>query len=242
MGNFALMRIQGKGRDGKDIHFVRPPAHSSLGFLNAKQTAQLTQWLLTKNIRYDDIVELMWTNFKIKTNTTAVSKYYSENVVQHVLAMRERAVEMATGYANAIRLPVQFSSAAMDALEAKAMQASFDPSTTPKDLKILLDLMLRWQEQKIRAEQLRFNLRRMDMLERKQAKLLEVMESKLTPEEVAERCRAIFKQNGTITPEELGLRATGRKKITAEVRNGERLPIGSASSVSVPLDERSVQI
>jgi hypothetical protein len=62
-------------------------------------------------------------------------------------------------------------------------------------LKVYLELLLRWQEQKIREEANELKLRRLEMLERRQAKLEEtISNSRLSSEEVAERCRLIFRR------------------------------------------------
>jgi hypothetical protein len=181
--------------------FHRRYHETRLELLNEEQTIQLTKWLLTYKMSYDQIVQKLNETYGIKTTRPALGKFFKKNVVAHLIRLRERAVATAAGYMDeADRFPGKFSKATMDALEVKAMSACFDPSTNPKELKIFLDLLLRWQEQKIREESIQLKLRRLEILERKNEKLEAVFNSRLTSEEVAERCRLIFKYNGTSLP------------------------------------------
>jgi hypothetical protein len=60
------------------------------------------------------------------------------------------------------RSPGKFSPVTMDSLEVRAMTAALDPSTDLKELKIYLELLLRWQQQKVAEEQVNLKLHRLE--------------------------------------------------------------------------------
>jgi len=182
---------------------MRADPRARLDYLPYTQHEQLCQWLLTHSLTYFDIQKKIEAEFAIKISTSAIAQFYKNHVIEHLVKIRERAVNVAAGYLNeSLKAPAAFTAATMDALEAKAMQVALDPKTGSKELKIYLELVLRWQETRLRAEEVELKLRRLRMLERKQKKLEAVfsVESRLTSDEVAERCRLIFKQNGEVEP------------------------------------------
>jgi hypothetical protein len=170
-----------------------------LDFLPFDQHQQLCEWLLTHDLSYGDITARIKKSFGIVTNRTAVGQFYKNHVVEHLAAIRARAVNVAAGYVAASQgAPAEFTAATVDALEAKAMQAALDPSTSPKELKIYLELVCRWQELRLRTQEVGIQLRKLKILERKQRKLEATLaaDSELTSDEVAARCRLIFQSNG----------------------------------------------
>jgi hypothetical protein len=154
---------------------------------------------LTGGLTHADISAKCKSNFGFNVSNHQLTQFYKQHVVKHLTKLRKRAVDTAAGYVEeAAKDPGQFTAAALDALEAKTMSACFDPLTSPKELKVYMELLVRWQEQRLRAEEIKLKLRRLNMLERRQKKLQAVleMESKLSSDEVAQRCRLIFKKNG----------------------------------------------
>jgi hypothetical protein len=182
---------------------VRARPEARLDYLPYEQHEQLCRWLLTQNVSYEDIRQKIKKSFGFEISGSAIAQFYKNHVVEHLAAIRARAVNVAAGYVTeSTKSPAEFTAATVDALEAKAMQAALDPSTTPKDLKVYLDLVCRWQELRLRGQEVAIQLRKLRMLERKQRKLEAVLsvESTLTSDEVAKRCRLIFKQNGESEP------------------------------------------
>jgi hypothetical protein len=172
-----------------------------LDYLSYDQHEQLCKWLLTYGVSYSEIQKRIQKEFGFDISPSAIAQFYKNHVIDHLATIRARAVNIAVGYIDeSSKAPGQFTAATMDALEAKAMQAALDPATTPKDLKVYLELVLRWQETRLRAEEVQLKLRRLKILERKQKKLEAMfsVESRLSSDEVAERCRIIFKQNGEL--------------------------------------------
>lgn len=186
----------------KNVNVFRPSAKNVLERMSQEQTEQLCEWLLS-TLTYEQILVKLKSEFDVTATRLALSKFYKIWVLPHLFRRRQAAVEMAAGYTDQVRkYPGNFTQATMDALEHKAMAACFDGSTSPKDLKIFLDLLLRWQEQKLREQQIELKLKRLEHLESKQKKAEEIFSSKLSPQEKAERCRLIFKQNGTTNSQE----------------------------------------
>ena len=176
----------------------RPHPNARLEHLPYEQHEQLCKWLLA-GLSGPAISKKIREEFGFGASVDTINNFYSKYVVQHLAAIRARAVNVAAGYIDAAgKSPAQFTAATMDALEAKAMQACFDPNTKSKDLKVYLDLVCRWHELRLRSDQIALQLKRLKLLERKQKKLEAVLsvESSLTSDEVAERCRIIFKRNG----------------------------------------------
>ena len=214
---------------------LRADPRAKLDYLPYEQHEQLCQWLLTHGVSYEDIRKSIKRKFNVNTSTSAIAQFYKNHVVEHLTAIRARAVNVAAGYlSESVKAPAAFTAATMDALETKAMQAALNPKTNPKDLRVYLELVLRWQEMRIRAEQVQIQLRRLRMLERKQKKLEAIfsVESKLSSDEVAERCRLIFRHNGEIET----------KSENDEEKLVPPVPPNSPSAVSVKMDNGHVQI
>jgi hypothetical protein len=214
---------------------ARPEAR--LDFLPYEQHEQLCRWLLTQNVSYREIRQKIKKSFGFDISGSAIAQFYKNHVIQHLAAIRARAVNVAAGYVTeSTKSPAEFTAATVDALEAKAMQAALDPATTPKDLKVYLDLVCRWQELRLRGQEVAIQLRKLRMLERKQRKLEAVLsgESNLTSDEVARRCRIIFKQNGETEPKP----ETVQEQFLETPRELSIIPPRPAPSVPVPVAER----
>ena len=180
---------------------ARPDA--KLEYLSYNQHVKLCQWLLTEGLSYEDIEKKIKRGFGFSISGSAIAQFYKQHIVKHLTSRRQRAVDVAMGYVEeAEKTPAQFATAAMDALQVKLVKASFDPTVSAKELKIYSELLLRWSEQKLRAQEVQLKMRRVQLLERRQKKLEAVfsMESKLNSDEVAQRVRLIFKQNGHDEP------------------------------------------
>ena len=180
---------------------TRPDPRARLDYLSYDQHERLCEWLLTQGVTYSDVKRKIKSTFGFTISTGAIAQFYKNNVGKYLGALRERAVNVAAGYIAASQgSPTEFTLATVDALEAKTMQAALNPQTDPKELKIYLDLICRWQELRLRSQEIAIQLRRLKMLERKQKRLEAIftVESKLSSDEVAKRCRIIFQQNGEL--------------------------------------------
>jgi hypothetical protein len=174
---------------------------AALQYLTPEQHVTLCRRLFSKELNYKDIVKKLRDELGIQTYPAALSRFYKAHVVPYLIRMREQAAYVAAGYAEEMqKTPARFSEATMDALEQRAMQACFDPDTSPKNLKILIDLLLRREEQKLKEQANDLKFRRLEFLEKRQKKLEQVFKSRLSNEEVAARCRVIFWQSGTLPP------------------------------------------
>jgi hypothetical protein len=172
-----------------------------LDYLPYEQHEQLCQWLLTHGVSYWEIKKKIKKAFGFDISTSAIAQFYKNHIIEHLSAIRARAVNVAAGYVTeSTKSPAQFTAATIDALEAKAMQAALNPNTTAKDLKIYLELVCRWQELRLRCQEVAIQQRKLRILERKQKKMEAVLnvESQLSSDEIAERCRVIFKHNGEL--------------------------------------------
>jgi hypothetical protein len=210
-------------------------ADAKLDYLSYGQHELLCKWLLTRGLTYPMIVKKIKREFKIDVSHGIVCEFYKNHVIEYLTEIRNRAVEVAAGYVDdTVNRPGKFTAAAIDALEQRAMEASLDPNVHPKDLKVYVDIVIRWHELRIRADQVQLQLKRLKMLERKQKKLEAVLdvESKLNSDEVAQRVRLIFKQNG-------------ENKDKHETSIPDRLPpltAGLAAPISDEVGERRIPI
>jgi len=195
-GTVAMLRQNAFRPPKRGPTYVRPHK-TKLDALTGPDHDQLIKWLCSAQ-SYQETCDKIWERFHIKIRRDKLCRYYRENVLGFVIERRRKSVDLALGYNEEIdRKPGKFTKAAMDALEQRAMQVTLDPNVSPKEIKIFLELVLRFQEKKIREDQILLKLRRLEMLEKKQKKLEVVFNSRLTPQEVADRCRIIFKQNGS---------------------------------------------
>jgi len=174
---------------------------NALEWLNETDSVKLCQWLLSGKLSYRQIRQKLRDELNVSVQITAISKYFQRYVLPKMIEMRSRAVDVAGAYSfQAKKNPAEFSSVAMDALECRAMEAILNRDLPAKELKTFLDLLLRWQEQRLKGQSNDLKLRRLLFLERRQRKIEAVLKSPLPSAEVAERCRLIFRQNGAEPP------------------------------------------
>lgn len=182
---------------GRATRAVRQRRTSQLDSLPHGDYEKLCRWLLTDDLSYEDISKKVKKELRITITGHAIGAFYRKHIVKYVAARRKQAVDLALGYVEETeRTPGRFATAAMDALQVKLTRASFDPTTSAKELKIYSELLLRWNEQKLRCEEVRLKMRRVRLLEQRHKRLQTIKETALTSDEVANRCRLIFKQNG----------------------------------------------
>src|SRR5262249_5192692 len=120
---------------------------SKLEHLGENQSKKLYAWLLGP-YSYREVRRKLKAELGVSTSLPAISKFYRRHVLQHQIALRQQSIKKALGYTS----ETDKSKAAFDAFEQKAVEACYDPSTNPRDLKVYLELLLRWQEQKIREQ------------------------------------------------------------------------------------------
>src|SRR5262249_654165 len=116
---------------------------SKLEHLGEDQSKKLYAWLLGP-YSYREVRRKLKVELGVSTSLPAICKFYRRNILQHQIALHQQSVKEALGYKN--ESSDHFSKAAFDALEQKAVEACYDPSTNPKDLTVYLKLLLRWQE------------------------------------------------------------------------------------------------
>jgi hypothetical protein len=130
-----------------------------------QQRQTLNDWLLNQPLRLEDVKERIFDEFGIKTSIASISKYYRRYCYQELVRRRE-AVKEADVYNEEIeKHPGKFFKPTMDALAAKTWrEASCKENATPKELKLYVDLVTKYQELKLKEVKVDIMLRRLQLL------------------------------------------------------------------------------
>ena len=91
--------------------------------------------------------------------------------------------------------PGKFFKPTMDALAAKTWREACKENATPKELKLYVDLVTKYQELKLKEVKVDIMLRRLRLLEKKAAALEKSMQkSRVSDEEFLEKMRVVFRR------------------------------------------------
>lgn len=165
--------------------------------LPEEQQAKLADWLLS-GVPYHEAKVLAEKEFGISLKSLApFQSFWREVCAPALLARRRRAVSTADIRAEeAGKNPAQFNRATLDALEQKAYELAESPEADPKEVKAVMTLLLKAQDQDIRREQLALEREKFEEMKRKAAQADQakgVMENKeLSIKQREARMKEIF--------------------------------------------------
>ncbi len=158
--------------------------------LTELQQAELADWLLS-GMTYWAAIPNIREKFGLKLSSTSAFRPFWEHVcVPQLLARRRLSKVTADAVGEeAKKHPSQFDEATIDLIKQKVFDLSISPNVNPKDVKALLGLVLKHNDQILDG-------RRLDLLEKQAAKANEatgVMQDKeLSEEEKAARMHELF--------------------------------------------------
>lgn len=177
--------------------YQRPAPTNRLAFITDDQHLQLTRWLITSGMTYDQIVKEIKREFGLDVTPKCISRYFLKNVAQYLITRRQRNVDLALQVKGA--QPVgedEFVPLTLDNIKRLAWNLSNDPNSDPKTIKIYYELILRAEDNALKKASIEVKSRRIAIMEAKQKALDDVaQDSKLTDSEFAERIRNIFRRD-----------------------------------------------
>lgn len=133
---------------------------SKLLNLPEEQQAQLAEWLLS-GMPYHRAKETVSKEFGIEVSLQALSRFWQEVCAAQLVLRRKRAVETAEAVAQeAAQRPGQFDSATIDALKQKAFEICINPQASPEDVRALMSLVLKAQDQQMARERLQLDVQK----------------------------------------------------------------------------------
>jgi len=139
----------------------KPRPDSVLDHLPPEQDEQLMEWILGR-VPYRNIVKAMDDKYKVQTSIRALSKYWQKWGAEHWKATRHNALQMAKDVVEeAAANPGAFSEAALEAIEQKVFALSMDPQSNAAEIKGLVQLLLKRQDQSIRKRDQELAIERM---------------------------------------------------------------------------------
>ena len=140
----------------------RPRPDSVLDHLPPEQDEQLMEWILGR-VPYRTIVERMREEYSVETSIRAISKYWQKWGAEHWKARRHDALQMAKDVVEEAKAnPGAFSEAALEAIEQKVFALSMDPQSSAREIKGLVQLLLKRQDQDIRKRDQQLAVERME--------------------------------------------------------------------------------
>ena len=169
---------------------LKPKYNAVLEHLTYEQRQKLNDWLLNQPLRLEDVKERIFDEFGIKTSIASISKYFQRYCYQELIRRREadvcnEEIEKHRG---------KFFEPTMDALAAKTWREARKENATPKELKLYVDLVSKYQELKLKEMKLDIMLRQLRLLEKKAAALEKSMQkARLSDEQFLEKMRVVLK-------------------------------------------------
>ena len=132
----------------------KPKANAKLLFLPEEQQAKLAEWLLG-GMPYHQARELVEKEFGVKVSLGVFTSFWELVCTPMLLAKRRRMAGTASDRAEeAADHPAQFDAATLDALKQRAYELAEAPHCDPKDVKAIMMLLLKAQDQDFKNRQL----------------------------------------------------------------------------------------
>lgn len=132
----------------------KPRPDAKLHHLSLEQQRELAEWLLG-GMSYQAARDQVAKEFDLETSTGALHDFYHAFCVPELLRRRREAVTTAEDIARDVaESPGRWDEAATDALKQRVFELMLVPSSSPKDVKQLFDLVLRAQKQEIERDKL----------------------------------------------------------------------------------------
>lgn len=165
--------------------------------LPEEQQAKLADWLLG-GMPYHEAKVLVEKEFGVEVRSLSAFSGFWAAVCQPAMLKRRSQMSL-TAEARAEEAqkePGKFDEATLDALRQKAYELAEAPNASPKDIKAVMTLLLKAQDQRIKQQQVDQSERRLALLEKKAAQFdaaRGVMQNKeLSETERAQRMRELF--------------------------------------------------
>jgi len=139
----------------------KPRTDSTLDWLPDDQREQLMDWILGR-VSYRQIVERMRDLYQVETSIRSISEYWRKYGAEHWKVRRQGALQMARDVvAEAQSHPGEFSEAAVAALEEKVFALAMDPEGSVAELKGIVTLLIKRQDQEMRRRDLELSRERL---------------------------------------------------------------------------------
>lgn len=138
----------------------KPRSDNKLLNLPEEQQAKLAEWLLS-GVPYWQAKELCEKEFAVSASPSAFSGFWAAVCGPALLARRRRAANMANEFAQeAENSPAGFDAATIAAIKQKAFEISISPNANPKDVKAILMMVLKANDQELARKKLEFELQK----------------------------------------------------------------------------------
>ncbi len=145
----------------------KPRPDSKLDFLPEDQDEQLMEWILGR-VPYRTIVERMKEEYGVSTSIRAISEYWQKWGAEHWKNRRHNALQMAKDVVEDARSnPGMFDEAALHAIEQKVFALAMDPTSSAKELKGLVQLLVKHEQNELRERSLQVSENRLALAREK---------------------------------------------------------------------------
>lgn len=178
----------------------KPNPTARLEYISQETREKLIGWLVDQPLNYKQIVDKLKNECGVQTSRVALGVFYRKWVWPLMVERREHLVNFSENYSSEIKKnPGSFYCATLDALAQRGMRIAMDEETTPKELKLIIDTLIRLREQTLKEQKLEVYMKQIKLAE-KRLKAAEDLakQSQLTKEELVDKFRRIFhgEQNG----------------------------------------------
>jgi hypothetical protein len=179
---------------GTTFQRLKPHTRAKLEFIPQETREKLVDWLLNHPLNYRQVCKKLKEECGLQVGRECVAKFYRKWVWPRLVERREHLVDFSDDYTRECkRKPGSFYGATLDALAQRGMRIAMDEETSPKEMKLIIDSLIRLREQTIKEQKLELYLKQIKLAEKRLKAAEELAkESKLTKEELVDKFRRIF--------------------------------------------------
>ncbi len=142
----------------------KPKSNAKLLNLPEEQQAKLADWLLG-GMPYHEARVLTQKEFGVSASNSTFSDFFQQVCAPHLLARRRDLGSTAQARATEAKLnPGEFDAATMDALRQKAYELAEAPNANPKDVRAVMTLLLKAQDQEFKRDRLALDRDKYEMM------------------------------------------------------------------------------
>jgi hypothetical protein len=173
---------------------LKPHTTATLEYIPEETRKKLIDWLVNQPLNYKQVCDKLREECGVIVCREALGRFYRKWVWPLIVERRAHLVDISDEYKKEIKnKPGSFYCATLDALAQRGMRIAMDEDTTPREMKLIIDSLIRLREQSLKEQKLEIYMKQIK-LAAKRLKAAEDLakESKLTKEELVDKFRRIF--------------------------------------------------
>jgi hypothetical protein len=178
---------------------LKPNPQIVLEYISPEVRSNLIDWLLNQPLSYPQVTAKLKEVHGIEVGTEAIRKFYARHVYPIMLQRRDYEVSVAAQMAAGIKKnPGEFFVTTIDSVQRRMAKLATDEESSVRELKLCLDLIIRWGDQDLRRRKLNIMERQLALYEKRYKAAEEALAKRnhgVDDNAFVERMRKIFKRD-----------------------------------------------